>query len=84
MKISYLPVVENDMLAYLLPSCSNQMLIHDVQSSSGHFHVTVCHIWSLSIFLYLIVYYCKNWLTVQERTCKYFITLHQENILKRP
>jgi len=32
MKIFYLPVVGNNILDYLLPNCSNQLLIHDIIS----------------------------------------------------
>jgi len=32
MKIFNLAVVRNDILAYLLPNCSDQLLIHDVIS----------------------------------------------------
>jgi len=32
MKILYLPVIGKDILAYLRRDCSNQLLIHDVNS----------------------------------------------------
>jgi len=44
MQIFDLPVVGNNILAYLLPNCSNEMW-------SNHLHVTVCHMRSSCIYI---------------------------------
>jgi len=65
MNIFYLPVVRNDILAYLLPNCSNQLLMHDIISHHpviSNLHVPVYHMQSslIFIFVFLIVCWCQN------------------------
>jgi len=68
--------VENNILAYLLLNCSNQLLIHDVitQSSSTHLHVTVCYMPSSFIFIYVILINCVLMSKVLNKISK---TLHE-------
>jgi len=70
MKILYLPVLENDILAYLLPKCSNQMLIHDIM-----WLCVIC------VFVCFHIFSCISLLKVLDRkiqnvTCQCFVTVH--------
>jgi len=68
-KIFYLPVVRNDILAYLLPNYSNQN-VHPwcYQSSSTHLHVSYAEF--IFIFVFLIVCWYQKCLTLDRTSEK--------------
>ena len=55
MKVFCTPVGKTNILAYLLPNCSNQILLRCYQLSSAHLHVTVCLMRSSFIFIFIRV-----------------------------
>jgi len=77
MNIFYLSIVENDILAYLLPSCSNQLLIHDIVSH--HPVIFMCHAEFVYFhFVFLIICWCQKCLAkIQNRYVHifYYFTL---------